>query len=445
MLFFSRFLRLLRAWMIRVALFGAVFSGWVSAAEVSLGQLNHIFTGNPLSAAATTLPAGLPLALTYRSLATQSSPAAEEVVFDNTPSTLALSYSSYPVANQRAVGLGNYLKLAGNARRLKSCEVTLVTWSRASQFPVLAALNPAGYVHPINVVLYAVTPDLRFTYLADADENILVPWRPEQLPNGQPYPYNGYAFRARFNFPAAVTLPEQVMVMVNYNTETSGFIPLLVPGPYNSLNIALEGSTPSVGSDVNPDVVLRVTNDAWFYPNTGWSGFNGPPVRITATDEISKTPPVAPGQYAVTALVGAGGTEGTASGVLTIAPPTLAAWENRVFTSDEIQAGEAQPDADPDGDGLTNLAEYAMGTLPTIPTPGLPVTEDPAAMALTLQRPRYLGGVQYIAEETFDFVTWTPVPLSVVSSNSATETVRAEASTEALNSRRAFLRIRFTP
>lgn len=387
----------------------------------------------------------MPLALTYRSLAAPTSPAAEEVVFDNTPASLALSYSSYPVANQRAVGLGNYLRLGGNARRLKSCDVTLVTWSRASQFPALAALNPAGYIHPINVVLYAVTPDLRLTFLADADENILVPWRPEQLPDGRPYPYNGYAFRARFNFPAAVTLPEQVMVMVNYNTESSGFTPLLIPGPYNALNIALEGSVPSVGSDVNPDVVLRVTNDAWFYPNTGWSGFNGPPVRITATHEITKTPPVAPGQYAVTALAGASGTEGTANGVLTITPPTLTTWETKEFTPEQILSGEAAPDEDPDGDGLTNLAEYAMGTQPNVPTPQLPVVEDPAAMALTLQRPRYLGGVQYIAEETFDFVTWTPVPLSVVSSNSATETVRAEASTEALSSRRAFLRIRFAP
>jgi hypothetical protein len=83
---------------------------------------------------------------------------------------------------------------------------------------------------------------------------------------------------------------------------------------------------------------------------------------------------------------------------------------------------------DADGDGITNLAEYAMGTAPGTPTTDPPLVIDPAGLAITMVRPRWLTGVQYLPEETTDFSSWNPVPLQGLATGTKTETVRASAS-----------------
>ena len=146
-----------------------------------------------------------------------------------------------------------------------------------------------------------------------------------------------------------------------------------------------------------------------------------------------------------TALAGATGTEGTAQGIFTITPPSFNSWQSKQFTPEQIATGLAAPEADADGDGITNLAEYAMGTAPGTPTTDSPLVFDPAGLAITMVRPRWLTGVQYLPEETTDFSTWNPVPLEVLATGAQTETVRASASRKQADGQRSFLRIRFSP
>ncbi|MDB6069913.1 MAG: Ig domain protein group 1 domain protein [Verrucomicrobiales bacterium] len=419
------------------------------AAQLTLSQLLQSFNGTPIAPAVTTIPADLPVALIYQNLALNPTPAGSEVVFNNTPSSLPLSYSSLSFAATKANALGNYIRLGGTARKLVSCDATMVTWARASKYPQLAALNPNGYFHPVSLTLYTVGTDLKLTPLTEATANILVPWRPETLPNGSPYPYNGYAFRAHFEFTGNVILTEQILATISYDTQSTGYSPLRVPGPYNELNVALDGLRPSVGQDVDADTVLRVTDEAWYYPNTGWSNSNGPSVRITASHAATKTPPTHPGTYKVTAIGGTTGTEGKTEALFTVAPPTLNSWKEKEFTPEQIAAGQSDPYFDADGDGYSNLAEYALGTTPgdssSNPNTGPALTPDPSGMALTLVRPRWLTGVQYIAEESDDLTNWFPVPLEPVTSTESTETVKASVSETRRTSNHAFLRVRFVP
>ena len=70
-----------------------------------------------------------------------------------------------------------------------------------------------------------------------------------------------------------VTLPNDVIVGIAYNTQHYGSAPLGVPGPYNSLNVGIPtGQTASVGSDDNPNNVYWNTSYGPFYSDGGLGG-----------------------------------------------------------------------------------------------------------------------------------------------------------------------------
>jgi hypothetical protein len=430
-------------WVLLSLWFGLSVS--LPAAQVVLSQLVQSYTGNPVSPVINTVPPGLFTTPVYRNIAGRNQTVQAETVFENMPAVLPLSTISLAFSGQNINALGNYVRLGGTARNLQSCEILMVTWAKAADFPALAAANPAGYVHPISVTLYSVSPANKLVSVASVTKNVLIPWRPLLQSNGQPWPFNGYAFKTIFDFTGNTILPEQVMIMVDYNTETSGFQPLNAYGPWNSLNVAVGAAAPTVGADVDADVVLRVTNSNWFYPNIGWSNINGPVARLRATNAATKTAPTAPGQYQVTATAGPTSTEGTGQGILTINPPTFDTWVQQQFTPEKIASGAAAPDEDADHDGLSNFAEYAMGTLPGIPSVESPLSIDRINSGFTMVRPRFLTGVRYIPEESSDFTTWNPRPLEIISRTERTETMRVMASDAALKSGKFFLRMRFAP
>ena len=100
-------------------------------------------------------------------------------------------------------------------------------------------------------------------------------------------------------------LPEQFIFGVAFNTNTWGYSPLGVGGPYESLNVGLAnvngaGVPPSVGVDLDPDVVYWNTVHAGWYsdggvggfgilrPDTGWLNYQ-PAVRFTTFSVPSLT------------------------------------------------------------------------------------------------------------------------------------------------------------
>ena len=85
---------------------------------------------------------------------------------------------------------------------------------------------------------------------------------------------------------------------------------------------------------------------------------------VNFTYEGSSTPPTDIGSYLVLATIADPNFSGTATGTLTIAAEPLAVWRSANFTAAEISTGLASDNMDADGDGLTNLAEYTLGTDP---------------------------------------------------------------------------------
>jgi hypothetical protein len=112
---------------------------------------------------------------------------------------------------------------------------------------------------------------------------VVIPWRPEAdptCPGGTAWRasdgscYNGLAFNASFDFTSqGITLPDDVIIGVAYNTENWGANPIGVDGPYDSLNVGVAPNQPvTIGSDDNTDDVFWNTSTAADYSDLGAGG-----------------------------------------------------------------------------------------------------------------------------------------------------------------------------
>ncbi len=166
-------------------------------------------------------------------------------------------------------------------------------------------------------------------------------------------------------------------------------------------------------------------------------------LTVNFTYDGFATAPVDFGSYAVVAAINDTNYSGSASGTLVIAGQTLASWRAQYFTPAEITAGLADDMADPDGDGWSNLAEYALGTDPRNSTPDLSSALDDAGLTLTFTRPKALPDVIYSAESSTDFLTWNPLTLELVA-DGAVQTLRARVLFIGAIREKQFIRLRFS-
>jgi hypothetical protein len=123
-------------------------------------------------------------------------------------------------------------------------------------------------------------------------------------------------------------------------------------------------------------------------------------------------------------------------------PPARQAWRYQHFGT-VAGIGSAADDADPDGDRLANLLEYALGTPPDQPTPppwitgttggclGFSVAKNPAASGLT-----------WSAEASDDLSHWHPEQALILLDTPATFSVRDTVPVSA--AARRFIRLRVT-
>ncbi len=247
---------------------------------------------------------------------------APETVYSALPSTSpATSYPSQPFQAQQTSEFGDYVHLGGTARNLNTVTATMVTWARYSEYQSNAAYNSSGWSHPITLTVYSShlgsdgAPD---TVLAQKTQTINIPWRPEGDPTCADDGYgagfswkdaggicrHGLAFNAVFDMSSPnVTLPNDVIIGIAYNTETYGVTPLGINGPYNSLNVAVPPSQPvSVGSDDSTTKVFWNTSTAGWYTDggasgvgifredTNWGVYGTVALQITATPDLVAPP-----------------------------------------------------------------------------------------------------------------------------------------------------------
>lgn len=207
------------------------------------------------------------------------------VVFSNIPTPIPGNVPSQGYQCCGTAELGDLIRLeADTPRRAGFATVLMSSWAMRSDYPTMPA---AGYTHPITLAIYANAADaLSHTPLRTVTQTFTIPWRPEPDPTcgGTAWRYdasscfNGFAFTITFDLKALnLTLPDEFIYGVAFNTNSWGYAPLGVGGPYESLNVGLAnvgnvGVPPSVGVDVDPDVVFWNTVHATWYSDGGAGG-----------------------------------------------------------------------------------------------------------------------------------------------------------------------------
>jgi hypothetical protein len=390
-----------------------------AAGLLPTGTTTVTYNGSAHGIDPATLPAGLATQTTYRNLSAPTASTVPEVVFQNGPDTLDLSYFSVGVQAHNNWAMAKYAALGGTARKLHSCDVTLVSWARydtsspygskawADANPSLVVIptpgisipgNSGGYFHPITLSFYEFDEDGTdeiFRLLTSKTVQAFIPWRPEKLENGFNYPYSGHAFRVSFDFPNGVVLPDRVWVAASFNSQSNGTQPVGVAGPYNSLNYA-NADGQQVGTTLfNTAEVFRDWNWQTF-PDVG----RGPMLRLRAVPaDVSLVKPVNAGTYEVKTQAAAFAADGPSLSTLVIekAPLTI-----HLDGLTQVRDGDPKPVAvDTTPAGIVTQVLYGTEESSSPPS-GLgsyPVT-------VTSANPNYQGEVQGVLRIGDTFASW---------------------------------------
>ncbi len=372
-----------------------------------------------------TLPSGQATEITYRDTSLSEPAATPQVVYQNGPDTLALSYFGKSLGATGLWGMAKYISLGGTARKLHSCDVTLVTWAgylggktnqpeyRAKEWadlhpdlvvvPTPGVSKPGdsagypvpgdsgGYYHPVTLSFYEYVNDAStvtetYRLLTSKTVQAFIPWRPVTLADGvTAYPNSGYAFRVPFSFPDGVILPPDVWVAVSFNTSNSGTSPIGLPpsgvkAPYDSLNIP-QTSGQQAGTPLFNAYTLLYKD--WRWQNS--TGSAGPMLRLRATPTTaSPNEPSNAGTYEVRTKAAAFGTEPWSTSTLVI---NKAAYVASFTDLVQIRDGEPKPvmvTTEPPGIATSvtyagsTSAPSALGTYPVVATPTNPNYEGQA-------------------------------------------------------------------
>jgi PKD repeat protein len=223
--------------------------------------------------------------------------------FNTIPEPLAGNYPSQPYQAQQTAEFGDHIRFSGTDRLLDSVVITMSSWACETEnwFNKDCVTTPgSGYTHPLTLNIYEVddsggTPATG-TILGTVTQLTFIPFRPSSdlacTSNGGwgANCFNGYAFNVTFDMSGLnLVLPDEIIYGLAFNTQTWGYDPIGVDGPYNSLNFALvrpgTDTWEQIGVDINPDVVFWNTMTAGYYSDggaagvgvfrqdTGWTGY----------------------------------------------------------------------------------------------------------------------------------------------------------------------------
>jgi PEP-CTERM motif len=228
-----------------------------------------------------------------------SAPAfADVVIYDSIPAPLPQNVTSLGYECCSASEVGNEIQFSGTDRTLANVTVTMSNWASQADYPGFGTAR--GFTVPMTLSLYNVGPSNSVgSLIASSSANQFIQWRPNSdgCGGGSGYTaggscWNGLAQYISFGF-AGVTVPNQVIYGLSFNTEDYGADPTGVAGPYDSLNIGLTTTGPSVGSDVVPGSIDWNTSYAGFLtsgtpgvfgPDSGWAPY-APAVEFSAVPE----------------------------------------------------------------------------------------------------------------------------------------------------------------
>jgi hypothetical protein len=205
-----------------------------------------------------------------------------DVVYSSIPNPLPASIPSVGYQATATSEFGAAVSFAGTARNLTSVTLTVNDWAYESEYEAVG-ISP-GYYVPMTLTLYNVgLGNTVGSEIATVTVNQLVPWRAEPSPAScapglnnmwlaADGCHNGENFNETFAF-SGVTVPDELIFGLAYNTQTYGSNPIGVAGPYNSLNFALSSGV-YVGSNPQPGTQYRNVSNSGLVASTGWDAYN---------------------------------------------------------------------------------------------------------------------------------------------------------------------------
>jgi uncharacterized repeat protein (TIGR01451 family) len=205
-------------------------------------------------------------------------------VYNNIPNPLPGNLSSQAFEAQSASEFGGQVQLAGTERQSAVVKAVMSSWAcQAGHWTGTncATTSGATFNVPITLKVYNVGPGNSVgSLITSQTKTFAIPYRPSRnavcgdgrwsIDGTLAGCFNGFAHQISFD-PLGVTLPNNVIVSLAYNTTHYGASPIgegascfgTTPGcPYDSLNVGMAGA-PTVGTQPIP-------NDA--YLNSSWTG-----------------------------------------------------------------------------------------------------------------------------------------------------------------------------
>ncbi len=117
--------------------------------------------------------------------------------------------------------------------------------------------------------------------------------------------------------------------------------------------------------------------------------------------------------------------------IVTITEPALDAWRYSKFGEDANNSSIGGYEADPDGDGASNLMEYALGLDPLMPSverlprAGLTTMSGSTYLTLTYSYPANISGVVFQVEVSTDLMNWLSDPAAAaIQSETVADNIR---------------------
>jgi hypothetical protein len=206
-------------------------------------------------------------------------------IYDSIPSPLPPNAPSLGYEATSTAEFGGLIQFAGGAASypLQSATVAMSDWTYLSQWSQAVngtTVTTQGFFIPLTLNLYDVTApdDAVGSLIATETVDAFIPWRPEPTAGcgtawlaADGHCYNGSLSTVTFDL-MGVTVPNQIVYGLSFNTTDHGYAPTGVPGPYDSLNFGLSSVSPSVGSDPLPGTAYWNTTSAGFYADGGAGG-----------------------------------------------------------------------------------------------------------------------------------------------------------------------------
>ena len=197
-------------------------------------------------------------------------------VYNNLPNKLPPNTPSEGFEATSTSQFGNIVELSKVHRGRVNPRVifTLSDWAcQTGGGETCLSAKRSSYTWPITVNLYAAGPaNTLGSLLATQTQTVTIPFRPsasaECAAKGKPGEwfekksascFNGLLFKDSYTF-AGLTLPNEVVVGIAYNTENYGAEPTGVPGPENSLNVAMFATAPRAGTNPRGEEVFVSSN-----------------------------------------------------------------------------------------------------------------------------------------------------------------------------------------